>query len=181
MQNTITTTKRHPLVDIFLAAGLLADEVLGRNFPYSFANSVAKLLSSDVAVLKPHLDAWVDGVQREAAARSPHFAATATSLISHVKLCFDVATSSPLTTSNSSESLYVVYLDNFIEYLTPSGKDGIARHGHNDGDATKLRAQAQGIADAIVVDHDTCECVALPRGFDEFCELLGLDEKKLPN
>ena len=160
----VATTQRHPLVDLFISAGLAVDAAqnLRSGDPRSFAYQIAQPLTLgeiDVPDVETHVQMWAKSAQ---SASNPASGPVVTQLVAHVLACYDAATTLP--ESDDPAELYRVYLDVFIEYMTPTnGSGGRCCKYIGPMPAKHLLAQALGVADA--------NNGKVPRSQLEFCNV----------
>ena len=146
--HTVTTTQRHPLVDLFISAGLAVDAVqnLRSGDPASFVHQIAAPLTrGEVRAIdiEASVQMWSKSAQ---SAANPASGPVITQLVCHVLACYDAATKLP--ESDDPAELYRVYLDVFVEYMTPTGEAGRRRRYVGPMSSKHLQAQALGVADA---------------------------------
>lgn len=196
----ITTPPRHPLVDAWIDAGMLVDATYHALYdgtayakPY---HSFADAFSTRMDEIEQHniVDetmVWLRSVEQNC--RVALTKQVVVNLCNHVAKLASAAAQAILldagSTTPSAGELYRIYLNNFIEYLTPSLKLGKMVDGHvvdpyvvrsrhgTHTDVNMLRAQAQGIVDAGMAQGVTEMAKKLPRTLDGFCEHLGVVRK----
>jgi len=193
---TTTPTPRHPLVDAWIDAGILVDATFHAlydgtdyarpytSFAVTFGDEYDTVTQYDIV---EHTVCWARSVEQNC-----RVAATkqiVMNLVNHVARRAEEAARALTAEALNSKTapageLYSIYLNNFIEYLTPStlsGKvaDGVVKEvvamrrrcgAHTD--VNMLRAQAQGIVDAVAAE--TGRAQSLPRGLDDFCAHIGV-------
>ncbi len=191
-----TPTPRHPLVDAWIDAGLLVDATFHAlydgtdyarpytSFAVTFGDEYDTVTQYDII---EHTVSWVRSVEQNC-----RVAATkqiVMNLVNHVARRAEEAARALTAEALNSKAapageLYSVYLNNFIEYLTPSMKQGkivegcvVDAHAVRSRcgaytDVNMLRAQAQGIVDAVAAE--TGRAQSLPRGLDDFCAHIGV-------
>lgn len=195
------TPPRHPIaaVDTWIDAGSLVDATFHTLYdggeyakPY---HSFADAFSAALDVVGYHnivemTTSWISTVERNCrVAATKQVIVNLCNFVAH--LAVDAAQAMTLSEANTvppAGDLYRIYLDNFIEYLTPSLKQGKVVDGHivdpyvvrsRHGTYTNvnmLRAQAQGIVDAeAATGMDGAK--KFPRTLDGFCEHLGVVRK----
>lgn len=197
----ISASKRHPLVEAWIDAGNLVDatyaalyggSVYGTPY-YSFSAAFAESLADvDQYTIRDKTETWCRSAEQNC--RVAATKQVVKNMLNALRQRADAAAealamSSDAATTPASE-LYRVYLDNFIEYLTPSLKQGKVVDGHvvdpyvvrsrcgTYTDVNMLRAQAQGVVDAqMMLDGAFSACPKMPRTLDGFCEHLGIVRK----
>lgn len=195
----ITTPPRHPLVDAWIDAGTLVDAVYAtlcgsvenvavvgyRSFADTFSS---RMVDIDGLNIVAETTAWTASVEQVCLVTKPVMQELLRAVERRAEVAAEVLQAQQRNfREDAVAELYRVYLDNFIEYLTPSLKHGKvvgnhivdpyvvrSRHGTYT-DATMLRAQAQGVVDAIAAEHG--KPTSLPRTLDNFCEHLGVVRK----
>lgn len=191
-----TPTPRHPLVDAWTEAGLLVDATFHAlydgtcyatpytSFAVAFSDEYDTVTQYDIVEETAMWCRSVENNCRVAATKQ-----IVMSLVNHVAKRADEAAkalAAETLKSNATPAgeLYSTYLNSFIEYLTPSMKQGKVvegcivdpcavrcRYGAYT-DVNMLRAQSQGIVDAIAAESGRAQ--SLPRNLNDFCSHIGV-------